>query len=93
MSILVYTESWNSKFRKSTYEAVSYAFELSKMLNTELIAFSLEKIDNEELEKVSKYGVSKIYSFPEIKKGDSKAICQALDNKLDEVSVIVFSQT
>ena len=31
MSIIVYTESWNGKFRKSTFEVVSYAAETAKL--------------------------------------------------------------
>ena len=32
MSILVYAESWEGRFRKSTYEAASYANELANDL-------------------------------------------------------------
>ena len=42
MSVLVYTENWNSKFRKSTFEAITYAYDLSKKLNTNLIACTME---------------------------------------------------
>ena len=38
MSVLVYTESWEGSFRKSTYEAVSYASETAKILETDVIA-------------------------------------------------------
>ena len=31
MSVLVYTESWSGSFRKSTFEAVSYASETAKL--------------------------------------------------------------
>ena len=34
MSVLVYTESWGGKFRKSTFEAVSYASVTAKVLGT-----------------------------------------------------------
>ena len=40
MSVLVYTESWEGKFRKSTYEAVSYARKTAKLLDTDVIALA-----------------------------------------------------
>ena len=40
MSVLVYAESWNGSFRKSTYEVISYAKELAKKTEGDLIAIS-----------------------------------------------------
>ena len=51
MSVLVYTENWNSKFRKSTFEAITYAYDLSKKLNTNLIACTSGNVDDDELKK------------------------------------------
>ena len=34
MSVLVYTENWDGKFKKLSYELISYANELAKKLNT-----------------------------------------------------------
>ena len=42
MSILVYAESWEGKFRKSTFEAVSYAKKLSQLLNTNVKSISIQ---------------------------------------------------
>ena len=53
MSVLVYTESWGGSFRKSTFEAVSYASETAKALGTEVVAVSLENVSDEELNKLS----------------------------------------
>ena len=44
MSVLVYTESWDGSFRKSTFEAVSYASETAKLLGTEVVAISLGEL-------------------------------------------------
>jgi electron transfer flavoprotein alpha subunit len=40
MSVLIYAESWDGSFRKSTFEAISYANEVSKLLDTDLVAIS-----------------------------------------------------
>jgi electron transfer flavoprotein alpha subunit len=60
MSVLVYTENWDGKFKKSSFELVSYAAKLAEMLNTSATALSIGKVDNSELEKLSKYGAKKI---------------------------------
>ncbi len=47
MSVLVYTESWAGNFRKSTFEAVSYASETAKILGTNVVAVSLEEVSDD----------------------------------------------
>ena len=53
MSVLVYAESWNGRFRKSTFEAVSYANRTSEILGTDVVAVSLEEVLDDELNKLS----------------------------------------
>lgn len=60
MSVLVYTENWEGKFKKSTFELVSYASRLAEMLNTTTTALSIGNVERNELEKLGNYGVSKI---------------------------------
>ncbi len=60
MAVLVYTENWDGKFKKSSFELVSYASKLAEMLNTSVVALSLGKVEDAELQKLSKYGVNKI---------------------------------
>ena len=72
MSVLVYTESWDGIFRKSTFEAASYASETAKLLGTEVVAISLGEVSNNELYKLGNYGVSKVVSCSAIEKGDSQ---------------------
>jgi len=62
MSVLVFTENWDGKFKKSTFELVSYAAGVAEMLNTTVSALSIGKVDKSELEKLGLYGVSKITS-------------------------------
>jgi len=75
MSVLVYTENWDGKFKKSTYELVSYASEVAAMLNTQTVAVSLGKVENDELVKLSKYGSDKIVTC-------ANDIFNSLDNQL-----------
>jgi electron transfer flavoprotein alpha subunit len=63
MSVLVYTENWDGKFKKQTYELVSYAAGITKMLNTTLTAVSVGKVTEEELKTVGNYGADKIINI------------------------------
>ena len=63
MSVLVYTENWDGKFKKQTYELVSYAAGIAKMLNTTLTAVSIGKVAGEELKTAGNYGAEKIINI------------------------------
>ena len=60
MSVLVFTENWDGKFKKLSFELVSYASKLAEMLNTSAIAVSIGKVSDDELQKLGRYGASKI---------------------------------
>jgi len=60
MSVLVYTENWDGKFKKLSFELVSYASGVAKMAGTTVTAVSIGKVDESELKKLGNYGASKI---------------------------------
>ena len=93
MSVLVYTESWNGNFRKSTYEAVSYASETAKLLGTDVIAISFGNINDNELTKLANYGANKVLSAKEVEKGDSKVAAHLIATNASESNIIVFANT
>lgn len=62
MSVLVYTENWDGKFKKLSFELVSYATGVAKMLNTTVTAVSIGKVDENELKKLGNFGAKKIIS-------------------------------
>jgi electron transfer flavoprotein alpha subunit len=63
MSVLVYTENWDGKFKKLSFELVSYAACVAKMLNTTVSAVSIGQVDDGELMKLGNYGANKIISI------------------------------
>ena len=63
MSVLVYTENWDRKFKKLSFELVSYATGVAKMLNTTVSAVSIGRVDDGELMKLGNYGANKIISI------------------------------
>jgi electron transfer flavoprotein alpha subunit len=60
MSVLVYTENWDGKFKKISYELVSYAYQLAGMMDTNVVALSIGNVPEEELKKLGQYGASRI---------------------------------
>ncbi|MCB0807629.1 MAG: hypothetical protein KDC05_17675, partial [Bacteroidales bacterium] len=60
MSVLVYTENWDGKFKKQSFELVSFGRSLAEMLNTSVTALSIGEVSSDELNKLSGYGAQKI---------------------------------
>ena len=57
MSVLTYIESSNGKIKKSGFELASYSCELAKLLNTSVVALT---INTDDVNELSNYGITKI---------------------------------
>lgn len=77
--VLIYTQNWDGKFKKLSYELVSYGAAIAKQLNTEAVALSIGNVTEEELKSLGKYGANKVASV-------NNENLNVLDNK-------VFSKT
>ena len=93
MSITVYTENWEGKFRKSTFEAVCYAKKIADMSNEEVKAISVGEVDENELKKLSNFGANTIVSYPKIKKNNEKGVATIIKNESENSRIIIFSNT
>jgi electron transfer flavoprotein alpha subunit len=60
MSVLVYVENIEGKFKKSTFEVVSYAKEVASKLGTDLTAISIGQVDAAALAELGKFGAGKV---------------------------------
>ncbi len=80
MSVLVYTENWDGKFKKLSFELVSYATKVAEMLNTHVIALSIGNVEEAELKKLGNYGAKKIISVANdnLKSLDNQSYTQAI---------------
>jgi electron transfer flavoprotein alpha subunit len=67
MSLLVYTENWDGKFKKATFELASFAAQIASQAQTEAIALSIGTVEKDELEKLGKYGIAKVISIADPK--------------------------
>jgi len=63
MSVLIYTENFDGKFKKANFEIVSYGAEIAKQLGTEAIAISIGNVADDELKLLGNYGATKVLSF------------------------------
>ncbi|WP_298488852.1 electron transfer flavoprotein subunit alpha/FixB family protein [uncultured Maribacter sp.] len=94
MSVLVYTESENGKFKKNALEVASYASEVAKLLGTNAVAISINATENETL---GTYGISKVLNVSNDKlsvfnaKGYANTIVQAA--KAENAKVIITSSS
>lgn len=95
MSVLVYTENWDGKFKKLSFELVSYSSALADMLGTSLTAITTGIVDGEELRKLALYGADRILciSNDRLKNLDDR-LCTSVVAELalnEGASVVVFS--
>ncbi|WP_028297818.1 electron transfer flavoprotein subunit alpha/FixB family protein [Olivibacter sitiensis] len=60
MSVLVYVENTEGKFKKTVYELISYAKSIADLYGSQLTALSIGHVADDELKSLGRYGVSKI---------------------------------
>lgn len=66
MSVLVYLENWEGKFKKNTFEAALYASKTAELMGTDAIGVTIGNI-SDDASAAGKYGLKKVIS---IKGGD-----------------------
>ena len=97
MSILVYTENWDGKFKKLSYELVSYAAAIAKQLGTSVTAISIGNVSEEELQSLGNYGANRVLNLANDKYNslDNKVISSAISSAADaeDAKMVVFAHT
>ena len=95
MSVLVYTENWEGKFKKLSFELVSYAAAVAEMLNVKVTAVSIGKADDNELKKLADYGADRILNIIDdrLTTLDNQIYTQILDTvaRNEGSKVIIFA--
>lgn len=74
MDVLVYTENWDGKFKKLSFELVSYAARVAGMTGGKVTALSIGDVDTGELSALGAYGASTVLNVTGVPEG--------LDNQL-----------
>lgn len=97
MSVLVYIENAEGKFKKSTFEVISYAKAIADKQRTNLLAISIGKVAENDLAEAGKYGVEKVLSASDdklksfISEAYASVIAQAA--KKEGATIVVLSNS
>jgi len=97
MSVLIYAENTGGKFKKSVFEAVSYARAIADQNNTSVTAVSIGNVDTAELATLGKYGANKVLnvSGDKLKEFVNQAYASVIAEaaKKEGSAVVVLSNT
>lgn len=95
MAVLVYTENWDGKFKKASYELLTYAADLAQTMGVEAAAMTIGEVADDEINTLSAYGVSNFYHVnnPELKEFNSQAYTKAVAEVAQKVgaTVVLFN--
>lgn len=95
MSVLVYNENWDGKFKKLSFELVSYASAIANEIGTTVTSLSIGNVSDDELNKLANYGASKILSINDNRfdSFDNKALSDAIASaaKAEGSRTIIFA--
>lgn len=76
MSVLVYLESWEGKFKKNTFEAAQYASRTASMLGTNAIGVTFGEVEDPSV--IGKYGLEKVIKLSDFSQYDNYSYAAAL---------------
>jgi electron transfer flavoprotein alpha subunit len=97
MPVLIYAENAGGKFKKSVFEAVSYARAIADQNNTTLTAISIGDVGQDELASLGKYGADKVLnvSNEKLKNFVNQAYASVIAEaaKKEGADVVVLSNT
>jgi electron transfer flavoprotein alpha subunit len=97
MSVLVYVENAEGKFKKSVFEAVSYAKAVALQLGTNLTAISIGNVAENDLKTLGNYGAEKVLSVSNEKLksfvNQAYAAIIAAAAKKENANVVILSNT
>ena len=97
MSVLIFAENWEGKFKKSTYEAISYGSEIAKQVGGNVTAVVIGNVSDEDMKFLGKYGAQKVLSVKNDKlsalnpSAFASAIAQAAQKENAKVVVVSYT--
>jgi electron transfer flavoprotein alpha subunit len=94
MSVLIYTENAEGRFKKSIFETVSYARAIADLTNTSLVAISIGDVSAGQLSLLGKYGADKVLNVSNeklknfVNQAYASVIAAAADNEHADIVVL-----
>lgn len=97
MSILVYVENTDGQFKKSAFEAVSYAKAVAYQSGNQVVALSIGNVEDAQLTLLGKYGASKVLNVntEQLKSFVNQAYAAIIVDaaKSNDASVLILSNS
>jgi electron transfer flavoprotein alpha subunit len=97
MSILVFAENIEGVYKKSSFEAVSYAAQLAQKTNQQVVAVSLGEVNGQQHEELARFGADKVISEADqrLNQFDAKAYATVLAQvaAAENSSIVIISNT
>lgn len=94
MAVLIYTENFDGKFKKASYELISYGVEIAKQQGTEAIAVTVGNVDEASLKELGTYGAKKVFKVTndELKDFSAQAYTSAIQQVAEKnnADILVF---
>jgi electron transfer flavoprotein alpha subunit len=97
MSVIVFAENWDGKFKKSTHEAISYGNEIAKQVGGNVTAVVIGNVSDDDVKSLGKYGAQKVLLVKNDKlnalnpSAFASAIAQA--SQKENAKVVIISYT
>ena len=94
MKIIVFAENQDGSFKKSTFEAVSYAAQIAATNGGSVAAVSIGEVSNEKLAELGKYGADQVLTYTQdtfksfTGEAYSKALSHAAKNTGAELVIV-----
>ena len=95
MTVLIYLENWSGKFKKSSFELVSYGSQLAKKMSGNLTVLSIGEVSNDELKNLGKYGATSVLSAKTASSLDDKSFAGIIADAAQKAgaSVVVMGNS
>jgi electron transfer flavoprotein alpha subunit len=97
MSVLVYIENTEGKFKKSAFEVISYAKSVADQLKSDVIAISIGNVDHEALASLGKFGASRVLnvSNEQLKTFVNQAYASVIEQaaRSEKANIIILSNS
>jgi electron transfer flavoprotein alpha subunit len=83
--VIIYAETWENEFKKTTFEAISYGSKCAQKMGVESIAVVFGDSVN-PIEDLGKYGIDKVIHVQEIDEFEPYSIATALSSLFKELN-------
>lgn len=97
MSIVVFAENIEGNYKKSSFEAVSYAAAIAQAKGSKVVAVSIGEVEGSKAEELARYGADKIILVNDsrLNKFSTQPFSKILADvaKVEQATVVVLSNT